>query len=381
MQKRVVIVGAGNAGSIVANELAKKLGDKVEITVIEPSDYSLYQPGIVDFVVGHERIESIKREVSSLLDKRVKIVKDKAAKVSPETGKVVTEKGKEIEFDYLVLSPGVKNKKGALPSWHSEEDALKLRQMIESFSGKKIVVGYYGIIKCPAAPFELAFLLKQKFPEAKITFINPVAQPPELQKPMASKLAERSKELGIEIIRGAKISTVNVSDKVIQTDDGQKISYDLALIDTPIYVAEEFSNLVDSTGFIPVDKETLKVNGFDNIYAVGDVTNIMLPPKTGAIAHYGAIHVAQSIYNDIMGFGKIKFDGSAMCAVYGGYGNGYFIYMNYNKSRALGPSSIFHSAKRSFTSLYWLSLKGTIDPFLEIARKYFSGGPELIKTR
>ncbi|MEJ2779781.1 FAD/NAD(P)-binding protein, partial [Stygiolobus sp. CP850M] len=100
MQKRVVIVGAGNAGSIVANELVKKIGDKVEITVIEPSDYSLYQPGIVDFVVGHERIESIKREVSSLLDKRVKIVKDKAAKVSPETGKVVTEKGKEIEFDY-----------------------------------------------------------------------------------------------------------------------------------------------------------------------------------------------------------------------------------------------------------------------------------------
>jgi sulfide:quinone oxidoreductase len=371
-QSRTVVIGAGNAGSVVANSLSKR---GLSVTVIEPSEYHLYQPGLVDVIVGDERPESVIKPINEVLDPHIELVKDRAIKVLPEERKVITSTGKEINYDYLVISPGVQNVKGKLPAFHTLDEAINLKKMVESFEGKNIIVGYYGIIKCPAAPFELAFLLKQKFPKAKVTLLNPVSQPPELQKPMAEKLGKRSSELNVEVIRGAKIRDVDTQYKVIEIEDGQRLKYDLALIDTPIKVGNEFSNLVDNSGFIPVGKQSLQLRGYDDVYVIGDATDIMLPPKTGAIAHYEALHVVKSIVNKIYGYGKVQFDGSAMCAVYGGEGDGFFVYMNYSKSKAFGPSPVFRSAKKAFQSLYWLSLKGVIDPFLEFSKRFLSGGP------
>ena len=371
-QSRIVVIGAGNAGSVVANSLSKQ---GFNVTVIEPSDYHLYQPGLVDVIVGDESPENVIKPVNKILDPRIELVKDKAIKVLPEERKVITSGNKEINYDYLVISPGVQNVKGKLPAFHTLDEAINLRKMVEGFSGKTIIVGYYGVIKCPAAPFELAFLLKQKFPKANVTLLNPVAQPPELQKPMAEKLGKRSKELGIEVVRGAKIRDIDIQNKVIEVEDGQKFQYDLALIDTPIKVSSEFSNLTDNSGFIPVDKQSLQLKGYDDVYVIGDATNIMLPPKTGALAHYEALHVVRSIINQVHGYGKTQFDGSAMCAVYGSGSDGFFVYMNYYKSKAYGPSPIFRSAKKAFQGLYWLSLKGMVDPFLEFSKRFFSGGP------
>ena len=371
---KVLVVGAGNAGTVVANSLAKK---GIDVTVIEPSEYHYYQPGIVDVAMGLEKEDAIRRKVTELLNPKIKLIKDRVIKVDIENRKVVTQGGKELNYDYLVLSPGVVNKDIGLPHWHNIEGAIKMREMINSFQGKKIVVGYFGVIKCPMAPFEFAFLLRQRFPKAEITLINPVAQPPELQKPMAEKLGKRAKELAINVMRGVKIAQVDKEKKIIYTEDGQKIEYDLALIDTPIKVGEEFSNLIDNSGFIPVDKETLNYKGYSEVYVAGDATNILLPPKTGSLAHFQAISVSENIANEIFGYEKKKFDGRAMCAGYAGYNEGMFVYMDYQKSRALGPSTLYHSAKRSFTSLYWYTLTGKMDFALDVISRFVGN----IKTK
>ncbi|BAB67317.1 NAD(P)/FAD-dependent oxidoreductase [Sulfurisphaera tokodaii] len=373
--KKVVIVGAGNGGTVVANNLAKY--DEVEVTVIEPSEYHYYQPGIVDVVMSFEKEDKIMRKVSEVLNPRAKLIQDRVIKVDIENRKVITQKGKEIEYEYLVLAPGVINKDIGLPHWHNLDGAIKLREQVNSFNGKKIVVGYFGIIKCPMAPFEFAFLLRQRFPKADITLINPVSQPPELQKPMAEKLGKRAKELNIEVIRGVKIKEVDKEKKMIYADDGQVFSYDLALIDTPIRVSDEFSNLTDQSGFIPVDKEKLNYKDYSDVFVVGDATNITLPPKTGAIAHFQAITVSSNIINDIRGYEKKTFDGKAMCAGYAGYNEGLFVYMDYKKSKAIGPSTLYNAAKRAFLNLYWYTLTGKIDFMLDLVSRYVSGGPTI----
>ena len=364
---KVLVVGAGNGGTVVANSLAKR---GIDVTVIEPSEYHYYQPGIVDVAMGTEKEDAIRRRVSDLLNPRVRLIKDRAVKVDIENRKVIAQNGMEVNYDYLVLSPGVVNKDIDLPHWHTLEGAIKMREMINSFQGNKIVVGYFGVIKCPMAPFEFAFLLRQRFPKVDITLINPVAQPPELQKPMAEKLGKRSKELGINVMRGIKIKEVDKEKKVIYTEDGQKVEYDLALIDTPIKVGNEFSNLVDQSGFIPVDKDTLNYKGYSDVYVIGDATNILVPPKTGSIAHFQAVLVSENIANEIFGYEKKKFDGRAMCAGYSGYNEGMFVYMDYQKSKALGPSTLYHLAKKSFTQLYWYTLTGKIDFMLDFVSRF-----------
>jgi sulfide:quinone oxidoreductase len=356
MAKRVVVVGGGNAGSIVANVLNER---GIDVTVVERSNVHVYQPGIIDVAFGEVPLERIVKPVSEVI--KAKVVKDSVTRVDVENHQVVTASGKKIDYDYVVMSAGVENAKlEGFPEWHSLEGVTKLRDMINGFSGKKIVVGYYGVIKCPAAPFEFAFLLRKRFPNADIALVNPVANPPEIQRPMAEMLGKVSKELKIKVIRGFKIKEIDRNNRVIFSEDGQKLEYDMALIDTPIRAGKEFDNLVDSSGFIPVDKETLRYKDYDNVFAVGDITNIMIPPKTGALAHFEAKLVANNIYADINGFGKEKFDGSAMCAVYGSENKGMFIKMNYQRSFALGPSTAFYLAKKAFIGLYWLTLTGKL---------------------
>ncbi|NON63455.1 NAD(P)/FAD-dependent oxidoreductase [Acidianus sp. RZ1] len=353
--KRVVVVGGGNAGSIVANKLSKK---GLDVKVIEPLEYHLYQPGIIDYALGKVDKSEITKQTSEVLSTWIK---NKVTKVDLENHTVNLANGEKMEYEYLVISAGVKSSHPqGFPEWHSLEGAEEIKRQIDNFEGKRIVIGSYGIIKCPAAPFELSFMLKERFPKAEITLLNPVVSPPPIQKPMAEILGKRSHENGINVIRGFKISEVRKEEKTIFSENGDKVEYDLAFIDGQIKASEEFKDLTDNSGLIPVDKNSMKVKDLDNVFAIGDITNIISPPKTGAIAHFEANFVVKSILSDIYGSGKTRFNGDAACAVYTGNGLGSFIYMNYEKSFALGPNKFFANLKTKFGNMYWRTIRGEL---------------------
>ena len=368
--KKALIIGAGNGGAVTANNLAK-LG--LEVTVVEPKDYHLYQPGIVDYVFGEADEGDIVKPLSEVLDRRVNWLKDRAVKVEPGDRKVVTSSGRELSYDYLVLAPGVKNSPSPVPSWHSLEEARQIKELVSMASPKRIIVAYKAPIKCPAAPFEFSFMLRKAFPQADIKLLNPVANPPEIQRPMAEILGRMAKQNGIEVIRGAKVQEVDAQRKIVKTED-KSYEFDLVLFDSPIKVSEEFGNLVDESGFIPVDKTSMRLKGYDDVYVIGDATNIMTPPKTGAFAHFSSDHVVKRIKYDLLGNVRVEpFDGRAMCAVYSSHNDGAFIFMNYERSLAMGPSRIYFHVKRLFTSLYWPSLWGHFDKYIDLAGEHFTG--------
>ncbi|MDT7900255.1 MAG: FAD-dependent oxidoreductase, partial [Sulfolobales archaeon] len=77
-KRRVLVVGAGIAGAVTANNLVKY---GLDVTVVEPSEHHVYQPGLVDYLVGDARTDEIIRPVESVLNKGVKLVRDKAVKL------------------------------------------------------------------------------------------------------------------------------------------------------------------------------------------------------------------------------------------------------------------------------------------------------------
>lgn len=359
MMKKLLVVGGGNAGTLIANLLAGKL----DITVIEPNEYHLYQPGLVDYIIGEVDESKITMPIRSVLKSKVKWVKSKVTKILVDDRAILTERGERYEGDYLVIATGGQNKSlFNLKGYHTLDDGRIIREIIKNPKGKNFVIGSMpGIIKCPAAPWEISFLLKSKYPEANVTLIIPAKQPPPLQVPMFNLFSKMASILGIRVLRGFVINNVDYENKIITSIEGERVNFDHLIIDTPI--STTFNELADNSGLIPVDKETLTFK--DGVFVVGDANNTPTP-KTGGAAHFQAEVVANNILYEIEGNrDKERYKGDAMCAVYSGPRDGALVWLNYNRSKALGPSPIYYYMKKYFTNLYWSSLNGGIDILLK----------------
>lgn len=122
--KKVVIVGGGNAGAIAANKLSKN--KEVEVKVIEPSEYHYYQAGTIDITVGLEDESKFVKHNSELLGD--KWVKARAIKLDVDNHQVYLDNGNKLDYDYLVIAAGVRNKKlEGFPSWHDLEGAKQIK--------------------------------------------------------------------------------------------------------------------------------------------------------------------------------------------------------------------------------------------------------------
>ena len=109
--KRILVIGGGMAGSIVANGLARKLNTELnngttEITVISATDKHLYQPGLLYLTFGRVTESELIRDQRSILDKRIKFHVDPATKIDADAKKVTTQSGKPHECDYMVIATG-----------------------------------------------------------------------------------------------------------------------------------------------------------------------------------------------------------------------------------------------------------------------------------
>ena len=109
--KKIIVIGGGMAGSIVANGLARKLNKElnnglVNITVISATDKHLYHPGLLYLAFGRVRENELVRDQRSILDKRIEFHVDPAINIDTKTKTVTTKSGKIFEGTYLVIATG-----------------------------------------------------------------------------------------------------------------------------------------------------------------------------------------------------------------------------------------------------------------------------------
>ena len=397
--KNLVILGAGTAGTMMANHLVSKLPKKEwQISIVDQYKTHYYQPGFLFLPFDTYTEKQVKKEGKKFIPKGVKYIQKKIEKIVAEENKVKLE-DESLNYDILIIATGSKiapdETEGLLgPLWKKDifdfytfEGALALRNKLREWEGGKLVVHLTEMpIKCPVAPLEFTFLADSYFrkkgmrDKVEITYVTPLSG--AFTKPTCTKaLNYLLEEKGIKIETDFAIMEVDNDKKEIVDYAEKAIPFDL-LVTVPTNMGDEVierSGLGDDLNFVPTHKHTLQSKEHDNIFVIGDATDVPAS-KAGSVAHFQAETLTDNIILYSKGFNlKEEFDGHANCFIETGNNKALLIDFNYDNEPVhgtfpfakIGPlkllkeSVLNHWGKLAFRWIYWnMLLKGIAIPFV-----------------
>lgn len=326
---KVVVVGGGVGGLACAQRLARR-GDDVAVTLVDRTLRHDFAPSFLWLMTGQRTPERISRSLSPLARVGVDLLEAEVIGVDPAAGRVSSTAG-ELEYDQLVLAPGAALAPETIPGlaqaahgFYTREDAERLRDALASFPGGRVLVAVAAMpFKCPAAPYEAAFLvedlLRRRGAPARVDIITAEPQPlPVAGEQIGAQVAAMLAQRGIGFQSGRQLVSVDADAHEARFADGDE-PFDL-LIAIPPHRPPQFvadSPLAGPQGWIPVDAQTLQAG--DNVHAIGDVTAIKLPsgmmlPKAGVFAHAEGEVVADNLAHAAAGTQPAaRFDGHGAC--------------------------------------------------------------------
>ena len=343
--KQILILGGGIGGLVAANKLRKKLSKEHKIMLIDKNDKHIYAPSFLWVMEGKRNAEKIQKPLEFLKRRGISFVNEKVVKIEPEKKIVRTNKNK-FNYDYLIISLGAElvpeNIKGLSQAGYNLyqiEEVERLREDLKEFKGGKVAIVISSLpFKCPAAPYEAAFLLNEYFSKkgirskTDIRIYTPEILPmpsagPENGKIIKSLLESRSINFTPEV----QLVSVDSNKKELKFKEEKIFNYNMLIFVPPHQGPKVIkdSKLGNEASWIPVDKNTLKTK-YDNVFAIGDVASITLDSgkplsKAGVFAHFEAEVVAENIVAEINGLNSNKkYDGQAYCFLELGYGKSGF---------------------------------------------------------
>jgi len=392
--RKLLILGAGTGGTIMANRLAPVLDPtEWEITIVDQEEVHYYQPGFLFIPFGIYKRADVIKPKREFLPRGVNVVMSRIELIEPDKNRVKLSNGKVLEYDYLIISTGSRihpeETEGMLDgAWHKNifdfytiDGAVKLANFLKYWEGGTMVLNIVEMpIKCPVAPLEFVFLADWWFTQqgirdkVEIIFVTPL--PGAFTKPRAAKfLGNFLEKKNIHLVSEFNIEKVDSSKNKIVSYDEREVAYDL-LVTIPTNMGDEViarSGMGDDLNFIPTDKHTLQAKNYENIFVIGDATDLP-SSKAGSVAHFESEVLYENFLRAIDGRPLLPdFDGHANCFIESGFGKGILIDFNYDVEPlpgkyplpGIGPFSLLeetkmnHWGKMMFRWMYWnLLLKG-----------------------
>ncbi|HAZ07339.1 MAG TPA: pyridine nucleotide-disulfide oxidoreductase [Elusimicrobia bacterium] len=376
-QKTVLILGGGIGGQTVANALAARFGGRHRVVLVEREENFVFSPSFLWVLTGERTPAQIQKPVVQMLRPGVELIRAEATSIRP-VEKIVETSAGPLKYDYLVISLGAELVPEKVPGFqegalnlYTMEGSSKIADWLHNSDGGRVAVLICSSpFKCPAAPYEAAFLVRDflnkhgKTAEVSVYTPEPYPMPtagPDVGAAMRGMLESR----GIAFHPGHKVAKIDAQAKTISFDDGKTAAFDL-LIGVPPHrppKAAKESGLTNEAGWIPVDRETLATKQ-DGVYAIGDVSSIALAggkalPKAGVFAHMQAEIVAENIAEILDGRApRRRFDGAGWCAIELGngvaaFGDGSF-FGEIPQMKLYQPSQAWHWGKVLFEK-WWMA--------------------------
>lgn len=371
MPARVVVLGGGVGGTLVANLLKKELKGDATVTVVDGTGMHLYQPGFLYVALDQANALWLTRDERTLLRRDVELVVEKATKIDPVAQTVALERGAPIPYDYLVLATGSQLDRDAVPGYDGTHDfysldgALRLREELRRFKGGRILVGVAGIpYKCPPAPVEFVLMLDEYLrkrgirEKSSVTLLSPLNRAFTIES--ASKLVQPIfDKQGVGLQTFFNVESVDTTKGTVTSLEGEEAEYDLLVLVPPHRGSPviEASGLGGPGGWIPTSRDTLQHNAHERIFAIGDATDLPIS-KSGSTAHFEAPVVASRIASLVRGTApKTAYEGRVMCFLETGGGRATSLRFDYaHPPVPPQPSRVWHWAKWAFNRAYWITV-------------------------
>jgi sulfide:quinone oxidoreductase len=376
---RILVVGGGTGGTIVANNLARRLtgeirAGKVKITMLSASDKHMYQPGLLYVAFGQMMPDELYRNQASLLESSIDFHVDPVEQFLLDKKQVKTRAGKVHEYDILVIATGSRIVPEQVPglvegaeTFYSEASAVKMFKRLREFQGGRVAVVVGVPHKCPIAPVEVIFSLHDYFKargirdKVTIKYHYPIGRIHTIEQ-VARWAKPQFDRMGIEYETLFNVMEVDVENKVVKSEEGTETEYDLLIAIPPHRGMEVIEkNNLGPGGWIPTDRYKLTMNGHDNVYVLGDTTNLPVS-KTGSAAHFEAEVIAENIASILkIGAPVRDYDGKVYCFIEAGHDKATYAMFNYlNPPDLKEPNKPMHWFKMSYNKMYWTSVRGLL---------------------
>ncbi len=402
--KRLVILGAGTGGTIMANLFARRLDRKEwSITVVDRDDVHHYQPGQLFIPFGIYSRDGITRTRSEFLPKGIAFTVSGIERIDPKVNMVLLADGRSLPYDILIVATGStivpEETPGMLDGWrdsvhefYTVDGSIALARKLAGFAGGRLAVHINEMpIKCPVAPLEFTFLsdwwLKRRKMREKVEIVYVTPLSAAFTKPVSSKvLGTMLEDRGIRLVADFSAERVDAAGKKLVSYDGREVPFDL-LVTVPTHMGDaliERSALGDELRFIPTDPKTLRSKAYENVFVIGDATDIATS-KAGSVAHFQSELLVGNVLRAIKGEPlAAEYDGHSNCFIESGGRKAILIDFNIEVEPLPGrfpfpvigplpllkPSRLNHLGKLAFRWIYWnLLLKGRPIPFIPAKMK------------
>jgi sulfide:quinone oxidoreductase len=381
MTERIVIVGAGTGGIVLANNVAEELATEidagdVEVQLVNDGEKHVYKPTWLYVPFGEKTLADATRPLADLVDDRIDLTIDRVDGVDTDDKTVsLAGAGVDESYDHLVLAMGAQVTPEETPGlaegghhFYGPEGAAALRDELAEFTEGHVVVSVVGVPHmCPVAPLEFALMADAWFrdrglrEDVDITYTYPIGRAHGIES-VAEWAGPLMDDRGVAVETFFNAERIDPDAKTIHTVEGRELDYDLLVAIPP----HDGSDLVREAGlgddgWVDVDPNTLEARGADDVYALGDVADLPTS-KAGSAAHYAAGALADRLASIARGERPTaEYDGKTVCFIESGTDEATYIAFDYEESPTpKPPSKLIHWSKLGYNRSYWLTARGVL---------------------
>jgi NADPH-dependent 2,4-dienoyl-CoA reductase/sulfur reductase-like enzyme len=316
---RVVVIGGGFGGATCARFI-KRIDPRITVTLVEANTTFTACPFSNTVIVGLRDLKAQEFGYDKLRADQIALAFSPANAIDPQARTVTLGNGTRLDYDRLVLSPGIDIRWDALPgyteaaaermphAWKAGEQTLLLRRQLEAMEdgGTVVISAPANPFRCPPGPYEraslIAYYLKTKKPKSKLIILDAKDAFSKQRLFQAAWKALYPNLEWISLSNGGKVTSVDVGAMTLVTDFARHKA-DVANVIPPQKAARiaETAGVADRTGWCPIDPATFESKLQPNIHVVADASIAGAMPKSAFSANAQAKVCAAAVARLVRG--------------------------------------------------------------------------------